>query len=375
MMSAADGSSSRYGATALVPCLFLLACLVIGCAQKQQVDTTPIFFPPPPNNPRIQFLTSFSSSRQISEDESAISLVVIGDVERLGTHVIVKPYGIAFHKGKIYVADTAAATVHIIDMVNKTFDELKGNYNIGKLKKPINVALDEDDNLYVTDTFRKEILVYDAAGNFRSTIGKGLSWKPIDIAIYGDNIYVTDFKNHEVKVFDRKSGRLLDSFGRTGAEDPMDNLSMPIGIAVDVDGTIRVTNMTTGRVVHLDRDGHVLDSFGKLGDGFGQFGRPKGITIDSKGRIYVVDAAHQNVQIFNEKGRLLMFFGDPPLPRGALNLPADIAVTSENLDFYQKYAAPGFVLEEVIFVTNQYGNDKIAVYGMGKMKGIKYEAD
>jgi acetoacetate decarboxylase len=58
-----------------------------------------------------------------------------------------------------------------------------------------------------------------------------------------------------------------------------------------------------------------------------------------------------------------------------MNLPADIAVTSENLEFYQKLAAPDFILEQVIFVTNQYGDDKVAIYGLGKMKGLKYEAD
>jgi len=352
-----------------------LLILLSGCGGKSQEPLGPIFFPPPPNNPRVQFLTSFNSSRQVTGKETSLSLVVLGDVDKRNILRIAKPYGITVHNGKIYVVDTAAAKVYIADMINKSFEQLKGNYSIGKLKKPINIAVDSAGNIFVTDTMRREICVYDVAGNYRRAIGRGLDWKPIDVGIFEDQIFVTDFKNHEIKVFHKDSGELLDAFGRTGAEDPYDNLSMPIGLAIDKKGTLRVTNMTTGRVVHFDRDGHVLDSFGKLGDGFGQFGRPKGITVDDYGRIYVVDAAHQNVQIFNEHGRLLMFFGDPPLPKGAMNLPADIAVTSENLEFYQKLAEPDFILEQVIFVTNQYGDDKVAIYGLGKMKGLKYEAD
>ena len=82
-----------------------------------------------------------------------------------------------------------------------------------------------------------------------------------------------------------------------------------------------------------------------------------------------MDGGQQNVQVFNETGRILVFFGDPGLLRGSLNLPVGIAVTKDNLDYFQKMAAPGFVLEAVILVTNQYGAEKVSVYGLGQMQG------
>lgn len=354
---------------------FLLAVLVFtfagltGCGGPvKQVDTGPVFFPPPPNDPRVQFLKGISDSMDVEDKKQSFSLIIVGQEERETVKKIAKPYGVATHNGKIYVADTAAANVIIMDLALKTFEYLKGNYSTGKLKKPINIDVDEEGRMYVTDTVRKEVLVYDAAGNYRHAYGRDLDWKPIDVDVIGGRIYVTDFKNYEIKVLDATTGELLTSFGSTGAEDKLDHLSMPMGLSVNERGYVRVVNMSGGRVVTLDLDGHVIDSFGKMGDGFGQFGRPKGVAVDDKDRIYVVDAAHQNVQVFRDDGRLLIFFGDPGLPRGSTNMPAAVAVTRDNLEYYQSLAEPGFILEEVVIVTSQFGDDKIQIYGLGEMK-------
>jgi len=346
--------------------LFVLA----GCGGKvEQPDLGPVFFPPPPNDPRIQFLKGIDSAVDVTGKDESIGLVsVVGTGEELKIDIIAKPYGVATYKGKIYVCDTSGAQVFILDLVNKKFEKLKGNFSTGKLKKPISIDLDEEGKLYVTDTTRNEVLVYDQSGNFLKSFGSTMDWKPIDIGIHGKYLHVTDFKNQEVKVLDRESGKLITAFGESGAEDKLDNLSMPLGLAVNKKGYVHVVNMSGGRVVTMDRDGHVLSSFGKMGDGFGQFGRPKGVAVDDQDRIYIADSAHQNVQVFTDKGRLLIFFGDPGLPKGSMNMPTAVAVTTDNLAYYQSLAAPGFILEQVIIVTNQFGDDKVSIYGLGEMK-------
>ena len=355
-------------------CFFLVLslCLLVlaGCGAKvEQQDLGPVFFPPPPNDPRIQFLKAISSSDDVVAKKESFSMVaVVGQDQKQSRLSIAKPYGVTTHKGKIYICDAGASQIFIIDPVNRTFEKLKGNFSTGKLKKPINLTVDEEGRLYVTDTSRKEVLVYDQSGNYLRSLGSKLDWRPVDLGVYDKKLYVTDLKNHEIKVLDRENGTLITGFGATGAEDKLDNLSMPLGLSVTRKGELRVVNMSGGRVVTLDRDGHVLSSFGKMGDGFGQFGRPKGIDDDNQGRIYVVDTAHQNVQVFSDKARLLTFFGDPGLPTGSMNMPVAIAVTTDNLDYYQTLAAPGFILEQVIIVTNQYGDAKVSVYGLGEMK-------
>lgn len=113
-----------------------------------------------------------------------------------------------------------------------------------------------------------------------------------------------------------------------------------------------------------DAEGNHLRTVGELGVNAGTFTLPKGIAVDREHRTYVVDGATAIVQMFDDQGRLLMVFGEPKSsgPAG-LYLPAGIAVDYENLALFQKFVAPGFKLEHLIFVTNQAGKQKVSVYG------------
>lgn len=313
-----------------------------------------------------------NDSRDVEGKKNTFSLLSVGETEDEKVKYLLKPYGIAVKGSTIYVCDTKTALVSVMDLTQKTFKLLKGNFGGGKLRKPINLSTDNEGNLYVADVDRKEVMMYDPAGNFLMAYGKDLDMKPVDVGVDGDFIYILDFNNSDVKILDRQTGSLQGTIGK-GSSNPYENLSLPSNMAVDSKGFIYTTNTTTGKVIKLDRDGHVLTSFGKLGDGFGQFGRPKGISVDENNQIYVVDAAHQNVQIFSDAGRLLMYFGDPGLPVGSLNIPAGIATSRDNLDYFQKMADPSFQLEQIIFVTNQSENPKISIYGMGHKKGADYE--
>ncbi len=342
----------------------MLSMSLNGCSGRQG-PATAVFFPPAPNQPRIQYLMGISDSADIEGRRNNFSIFVFGEPKSDKIKAMKKPYGITASGGKIYVCDMGAASVLIIDPVAKTFASLKGNYSTGKLKKPSNVTVDKEGNIYVADVERKEVLIYDAEGNFRNAFGREHNMKPVDVAVDGAFIYVLDLLNNEIKVLSRKDGSLTGTIGKNSSEG---GLSMSTNLTTDSAGFIYSTNAGSGKVLKLDRDGHIISSFGKMGDGFGQFGRPKGISVDQEGRIFVADAAHQNVQIFDSEGKLLMFFGDPGLPYGSMNLPADVVVTKDNLDYFQKLAAPDFVVEEVIMVTNQFGKAKVGIYGLGHKK-------
>lgn len=347
-------------------CAFLLLLALSGCAAKAEKKVETVFYPPAPNAPRVQFLKSINNSADVEDNNKDFSLFVVGkNNSSKQVREILKPYGVAYAKGKIYICDMQTPTIVIMDLEAKTFETLQGNKGVGKLKKPINVAVDESGNIYVVDNIRKEVLKYDAAGQFLQVFGAGIVNKPVDMALDANNLYILDLGDSDIKVLDRKSGQLIRKIGKT--EGTVQGLSIPTNIASDGKGVFYTTNVGTGNILKLDRDGHILGSFGKVGDAFGEFARPKGVAVDSSGRIFVVDAGHQNVQIFNEEFRLLMFFGSNQGKPGVMNLPAGIVVTSENLEYFQTMAAPGFVLEKVIMVTNQMGPDRLSIYGLGAM--------
>ncbi|HTG80882.1 MAG TPA: hypothetical protein VL949_03005 [Geobacteraceae bacterium] len=350
-------------------CAVYLACLT-GCAGPK-VTAGPVYFPPAPNTPRMQYLKGFSSTKDIDAEATKFSLFQLGDVDTKQEIVLIKPFGLAVHAGILYLSD-ANGRIIVLNLAKKEYAYLKGDFGAGKLKKPNGLAFDADGSLYVADTQRKEVLVYDKDGNFQRALGKDLDLKPVDVAVDNDFLYVLDIGKNAVEILGKKSGQLEREVGNTGGKD--EKLALPISLTVDSDGYLYVTNALSGKVMKLDRDGHVLLSFGELGDAFGQFGRPRGITVDKEGIIYVADASHQNVQMFNGKGRLLMFFGDPGLPDGSLNLPAHVAVSYDNLEYFQKLADPSFVVEKVVFVTNQFGPAKLSIYGFGHPRGVEAES-
>jgi len=362
----------------LLICMMLFVLLLSGCASEKTcnyIPKSPLFFPPAPDEPHIQYLTGINSSDDIGEKkkQSGISLVVTGKEQPDVLKKIGKAYGITAYKGKLYVAEGMYKRVSIVDPVNGTIETLKGaNTPKGGLGYPVNIALDDDGNIYVADTARREIVVYDAAGNFKTAFGKelGPTAKITDVNIYKGKLFALDLGTSKVRVLDRTTGAQLAEFGPS--DKPDQSLRLPGNFAMDSDGNLYITNIGTSMVVKLDQDGNFLGSFGGLGDRFGQLVKPKGIALDKDKRIYVVDGGANVVQLFDDKFRLLTFFGWPGLPYGSLNGPAGIAISTENIEYFKKFAAPGFKVEALIYVVSQFGQEfcipRISVYGLGSME-------
>lgn len=342
-----------------------------GCVKAPVRESGPVFWPSPPAEPHIQYLTGITDSVDIEGEQSRFSFIVTGREDPSFIKKIGKGSGITAKDGKLYVSSTGFGQVVIIDIEKGTFDYLQGSVGSGKLKKPVNTAIDDQGNIYVADTDRGQIVVYDAAGNYIRAFRRfDEKSRIVDVEIYKGKLYALDSRDNLIRVLDPNTGEQLRSFGHDQAE-AKNNLALPYAMTLDAQGFLYITNLGSARVLKYDTDGNYIDGLGRMGSSFGEFARPRGIAVDSLGQIYVADAGFSNVQVFDKEKRLLGFFGMPGLPIGSLNLPAGIAVTTDNLDYFQKMAAPGFILEQVIFVVNQYTspiNPAISVYGFGSMK-------
>ncbi len=85
-----------------------------------------------------------------------------------------------------------------------------------------------------------------------------------------------------------------------------------------------------GRIKILDPLGNTLSIFGQTGDGSGDLARPKGITSDSFGHIYVVDGLFHNVQVFDRQGKFLTHFGTQGQAAGQFWMPTGIFIDSND---------------------------------------------
>lgn len=358
-------------ADAIINLLFI-GCLIFilgGCAATTKKQAAgPVFYPPLPNPPYIQYLKTFSTERDLGADNGFSSFILGQDAGK--ETLIKKPYGVAVADGKIFVVDTRGPDYVIFDLKTKQVKTVYGNGG-GRLKKPINITIDHAGNRYVSDTGREQVLEFDKQDRFVRAFGRIGQFKPTDMAIRGDKMYVVDIAHNNIHVLSLHDGRTLAVFGKTGSG--FNELFQPTNIAIGPEGVLYVSDTGNFRIQKITQDGKFLGSLGKVGSGLGQFARPKGVAVDHDGRLYVVDAAFANVQIFNRLNSLLLFFGGAGPHPDNLLLPTAITIDYDNVALFQRYAAPNFKLDYVILVANQFGRNKVNVYGFGRMQGMNYD--
>jgi hypothetical protein len=342
----------------------LTIMVVASLTSLSAMAAKPIFYPAAPEQPRIQFLKSINGS----------SFFVGGNgfgnrfpgYETQGQQEmdpISKPYGITSTQGKIYICDGGSASVKVFDL-DKKFVTSIGADKVGKLQQPLNIAIDADGTKFVTDGALNKIMVYDANNLFVKSIGNPANMKPTDVIIVKGNLVVTDIKNSQIVVMNSKTGAEISRFSKGGVE--AGDLLKATNLTSDMNGNTVVADTLGGRVSVFDENGKFVKNYGSLGDSLGQFARPKGIAFDHENRLFAIDTAFENIQIFNNEGKLLLPFGTVGNVPGGLNMPVKVAIDYNNVKYFKGSIAPGFTVDYLIYVTNQFGDNKVNVYGMLK---------
>lgn len=345
--------------------LSLLLSVSLAFGGEAAAPPGPVFYPPLPQTPRLQFLKSYSSPQDFGQKDGWFARLVFGARREPGT--LGKPYGLAVHGAKLYLCDTGNAGVRVIELPTQKLSWL-GRMEGIRFGKPINVAVDAAGMKFVADAELKRVVSFDSADRFLRAYEDPGGWRPVDVAVSADALYILDIENHQVKVVDRSSGTIRAVIGGAGSNEG--ELFKPTNITRDAQGNIFVSDTINFRVQQFDASGRFLKSFGQLGRRPGEFARPKGIAVDRGGRLYVVDAGFDNVQVFDKEGNTLIFFGGTGNDPGQMYLPAKVAIDEDPADvsLYQPLADPRLRLSYLVWVTNQYGPRPLSVYGYGEWK-------
>ena len=252
---------------------------------------------------------------------------------------LIRPYGVAVDsKGLIYAADQGVSAIFIFNPETKGV-ELISNGNQVHFGAVSGLAIDDNDRLFAVDTKLRRVDVFAPITHQLETgFGGDVLVSPAGIAIDTENrlLYVVDTQSDVVDVFDADSYKLLRKIGTPGKKHTLTspgNFSLPVGVAVDRDGNVYVTDTFNNRVEIFDADGGFISTFGKNGDGPQDFERPKGIAIDGDGHIWVADAAQDRVKVFNQEGRLLIYFGEHGEYPGRFMGVYDLAIDKNNRVF------------------------------------------
>ena len=308
------------------------------------LDYSKIVWPNPPAITRIKYLSYFSGEKrevkaatQKSSWMDRLSGVAVGQASAADKlfFQLVRPYGVGVDsKGQVYIADEKVLAVFIYNPETGKVELIK-NGEHARFKLITGLTLDDADNLFVSDSALKHVLVFDKQHKAQASISQGMS-SPAGLAVDNENrfLYVCDTDLDQVLVYDADPPySLLRTIGKPNGKHEFTtagDFSRPTNVAVDKEGSIYVSDTFNNRVEIFDADGTFVREFGKAGDGPGYFARPKGIAVDADGHIWVADAVQDRVQVFTTEGELLIWMGGHGLLPGQFSTLAGLVIDKNN---------------------------------------------
>ena len=211
------------------------------------------------------------------------------------------PYGVAVDDdSNIYVTDTESHRLSKFNSDGKLVKSVGGEGGrTGRFHYPLGVALSQDNKLFVCDSDNQRIQVFDTNLKFVFSFGKAGSGegemnRPYDLTFDpAGSVYVADSNNRRVQVFSQ-NGTYLRTFWERGSGPG--ELADPVGIHVDHDH-VYVAEWNN-RISIYHTSGAFITSFGRRGRGEGELRNPYGITTDLDGFLYVCDRGNNRIQVF-----------------------------------------------------------------------------
>lgn len=304
--------------------------------------TAELVWPPPPDKPRIRFVRTIRSAddlgpkKEMKKEGFFARLIAMFSGGKVTPEIFNNPYGIWSQGEKLYVTDTGAQTLAVIDLKKGTFGYF-GDRGEENLKSPVSVAADEAGIAYVSDTGEGAVKAYSPEGKLlwksEGTGGEAGNLKrPAGIALTpSGELLVADSGNRRIVLLG-KDGTFLREMC-VHAKKEYYALPNPNNVWAFKNGDFMVSDPLAARVHIFSSTGAARGGFGEAGDAPGYMSRPRGIAADSDGNIHVVDALFSRVQVFNREGQLLVWYGSPGNVAGQLNLPAGIFIGKDGMIF------------------------------------------
>lgn len=245
-------------------------------------------------------------------------------------------------RNELVVADTRSHRIGIFTVEGIPIFSFGGP---GRLREPRRVYVDPRGDILVLEGDSSVVQVFSYRGERKAPLPlPGLGRKAHIAALHWDsegNLYVGESSKGEVLVYDR-GGRLRLRFGSSG--DGEGQFKSIAGIATDPRG-IFVLDHTGIAVQRFDRRGYFERGWGAHDMGAQNFSLPEAIVVDSKGRLLVTDALRHDIKAFDRDGKFLGHFAGFGRSPGNVAFPGGMAI------------GPG----DIVYIAEQ-GNDRVQVF-------------
>ena len=276
---------------------------------------------------------------------SPFTLTVTSPVEKLGTPILTigdldLPWGVAINqRGEMVVTEWGGQCVSVISPNGEKLRSFGSGQ--GQFVSPAGVALDCNGNILVADGNKHCIQKFSANGQFVTavgTLGNGhLQFsEPRGIAVNKSNnkVYVVEAKNDRVQVLNSDL-TFSHTFGKQG--NGKGQFDRPICAAFDSSGNVYVTDKHNHRVQVFTAEGKFLRMFGRHGDRKGELILPLGVAIDTRDIVYVTDDSNR-LSVFTPQSQFVTSFGRQGSQKGEFVHPYSLTVDSSGVVYVCDFA-------------------------------------
>ncbi|XP_022249888.1 brain tumor protein-like isoform X3 [Limulus polyphemus] len=192
----------------------------------------------------------------------------------------------------------------------------------GQFTEPSGVAVNAQCDIIVADTNNHRIQIFDIEGRFKFQFGEcgkrdGQLLYPNRVAVVktsGDIIVTERSPTHQIQIYNQY-GQFVRKFGAN-------ILQHPRGVTVDSKGRIIVVECKVMRVIIFDQLGNVLQKFGCSK----HLEFPNGVVVNDKQEIFISDNRAHCVKVFNYDGVFLRQIGG----EGLTNYPIGVCINQND---------------------------------------------
>ncbi|MDT8441541.1 MAG: SMP-30/gluconolactonase/LRE family protein [Desulfuromonadales bacterium] len=309
--------------------LLLSAVLPAVPGRADSTDDVRLFWPPPPNAPRMEFVGVIESvgNLKVKWQQIISDQAIRRDAKRLNYPSAVAPLA----DGRLLIAEAFGKTVQRADFANGKIEDLLAGGQT--LQEPIDIATDSQGTIYLVDREARKVYRYDAEMQPLAPLTAPIAFsKPEKIALNEARqlVYVSDSILNRILAFSLQ-GEFLFIFGN--GENELARLSRPHGMAVDADGNLYVADTGNARIQVYDHAGNVLRTFpfGKGANGSALLA-PWDLTFDQNSNLHIIDRDLAAVITCRSDGRILYVTGASERTNHLLgfNRPVDLQIDAAN---------------------------------------------
>ena len=234
------------------------------------------------------------------------------------------PSGVAVNeRDEIAVSDSGNHRVQVFSSDGtylRSFGE-EGNRQ-GQFQTPSGIAFGTNDNIIVGESGNQFIQIFNGEGKYLSHFfSNSSSTTPPGLSVDSDgNIIVADCQNKLIKILS-PGGRLLRTIGG-------DRLTFPIH-CIQNNNIFVVLDRGDHGIKMFDKEGKFLKKFGSKGVGNKQFNDPCCLSVDKVGHLMICDKLNHRIQLLDiPSGKFHTKFEVKGKDIGGLGNPVSMAVLS-----------------------------------------------